>query len=78
MDSINKLRDNWDKMRGHKVFQILIPINKVVDFIKDYNLPKHKNYEWIYDEQFGNCNCKADPYSLPYCKHFNKLVRKEI
>ena len=78
MDSINELKDSWGRMKGHRVFQILIPINAVVKAIKKFtNTEPRKEYKWIYD----GCDCKAidDYLSDPYCeKHYNKLTRKEI
>ena len=75
MNTIQKKWEDWD---GSIRIEVLLPINKIIDFYEKYISKKEKkDYEWEYDKQFGECECKASPYSDPYCKHFNRLRRIE-
>ena len=84
-NSVRKLFDNWNKSRGHKLFEVSLPINiyNIKKYWKmlvtDRKNKRKKVYEWVYDKQFGECDCVADEggRSDPYCVHMNKLIRIE-
>jgi hypothetical protein len=73
------MNDPWreyERMKGHKVYEFLIPVTKVIDWIKKRR-KKQVGTEWAYD----GCDCfPEDGYrAIPYCeKHFNKLYLKEV
>ena len=70
----------FNDFMGHSVYIVSIPINKVIEFGRKYINNKDdgkKEYIWEYDNQFGKCDCKATYLSEPYCKHYNKLIRRE-
>ncbi len=79
MKSINETFKNWMSGRGHKLFEIKIPIN--IYNIKKYFIKERKKvYKWKYDSQFCKCDCIANEGGMsdPFCKHMNKLIRVDV
>jgi hypothetical protein len=66
----------YQKMKGHKVYEILIPVTKIIEWIKKRR-KKPAETEWAYE----GCGCVPEEgyRSTPYCaKHFNKLGLREV
>jgi len=76
MDDIRKLRQNADARNGHFRLEAMIPVTKVINWLKN-RIPRKEKMVWIYD----GCDCTPTDgaRSVPYCTdHWNPLIRKEI
>jgi len=70
--------DKFKSWVNPREWVLTIPITKIIYYYDKYiNSKKNKDYEWVYDTQFGQCSCMpaSGGYSDPYCQHYNKLVR---
>ena len=71
-------QEDFNRRQGIWKAEILLPVNKVVDWFKDRRVRRKENqsFGWQYDG--CDCDAKDGARSVPYCeKHFNPLTRKE-
>jgi hypothetical protein len=74
MKTINELWDNFTTARGHKKYEILIPITNI---FRSKKKKKAKGWEWVYEccDKVGDEGSTSDPYCP---EHGGQLTCKDI
>ena len=76
MKTIKEQQEDFARLQGHWRVEFLIPVTKVIDWIKKKRKKPVKT-EWAYD----GCDCVPEEgyRSTPYCnEHYNKLHLREV